>query len=54
MKLLIPVIIGKVNTDISIGGVQNVIKKNVDKDGGKEKKDKATKTGGFRGLRGIV
>jgi len=42
------------NAHISTGGVQNVGKKNLDKDGGKEKKDKSTKIGGFRGLRGIV
>jgi len=42
------------NAHISTGGVQNVGKKNADKDGGKEKKDKSSKVGGFRGLRGIV
>jgi hypothetical protein len=42
------------NAYVPIGGAQNVAKKNSDKDGGKEKKDKTTKIGGFRGLRGIV
>ena len=42
------------NAHISTGGVQNVGKKNADKDGGKERKDKNTKIGGFRSLRGIV
>jgi len=42
------------NAHIWTGGVQNVGKKIPDKDGGKEKKDKSTKIGGFRGLRGIV
>ena len=42
------------NAHTSTGGVQNVGKKNADKDGGKERKDRNAKVGGFRGLRGIV